>query len=242
VLQNGRSIHAAVEARSPTGHHLVAQDAVKEDWRYQDLKADRLVPELISHDDRLYVFDDASLHLLEQDGTRVRTFSLPAQRMGPVVELPPPSAGRRDLVVPTATNLLRLRFGTHQDPVSLIADPVLAAIGTGQLGVEADALAVVNGAKLNVVRCGAPSKALWHAELPQPAVFRPTMDATWVAVADGRGLISILRRSDGTVVDRILHGSPLAGPVALVVRDGAPIAVCADKLGQVVAYRIAVAP
>jgi serine/threonine protein kinase len=250
ALQNGRHIHAAIEripnpAPAPAGDHapqatvnLVAQDGAKQYWRYAKLRSINQLPQLISHDDRLYVFDDATLHLLEEDGTLVKPYSLGSERIGAVVELPRPKATAREVLVPTASGMLRLQFGTHQDPVRLVNDPVFAQAGSSQVAVLDDLVLFANDRQVLLARFAASGTILWRQERTRPLGALPVLSAAHVAVADDVGMISIYARATGKPIQRITHGTPLAGaPVFLDLATGPGLMVC-DRGGLAVAYRI----
>ena len=248
ALQNGRHIHAAIErvpaaataggGAAPATVSLVAQDGEKQYWRYAKLRSVNQLPQLISHDDRLYVFDDAALHLLEQDGTVVRVFALPAERIGAVVELPKLPQNHRDLLVPTVNGTLRLQLGTHQDPVRLLADPVFAQAGPAQVTVLDDTVLFANDRAALLARFAPSGAVLWRQERTRPLGALPAMSATHVAIVDDVGTISIYARASGKLVQRVVHGTPLAGaPVFVDLATGQGLMVC-DRAGLSVAYRI----
>ncbi len=248
ALQNGRHIHAAIErvpaatlaggGTVPAAVNLVAQDGEKLYWRYAKLRAVNQLPQLISHDDRLYVFDDGALHLLEQDGTVVRMFALPGERIGAIVELPKLAQNHRDLLVPTINGTLRLQLGTHQDPVRLLADPVFVQAGPAQLTVLDDTVLFANDRLALLARFAPNGAMLWRQERTRPLGALPALSATHVAIADDIGTISIYARASGKLVQRMMHGTPLAGaPVFVDLATGSGLLIC-DRAGLSVVYRI----
>lgn len=249
ALQNGKRIHAAIEripgvalvaggpVQAPTVI-LVAQDGQRQYWKYTKLNSLKQLPQLISHDDRLYVFDDASLHLLEEDGTQVRVYNLPAPRVGAIVELPPLALNRRDLLVPTANGALRLQLGTHQTPVVLAADPVFAQAGPSQLAVLNDTVLFANDRASVLARFAPTGTVLWRQEQPRPLGAMPTLSMTYIAIADDQGTVSIRSRATGQIVQRMVHGIPLVGaPMFIELANGPGIMVC-DRSGTAAAYRL----
>jgi len=248
ALQNGKRIHAAIEripgvalaggAVPPPTVVLVAQDGDRLVWKYDKLRSLNQIPQLISHDDRLYVFDDAALHLLEEDGTVVRVFTLPATRIGAVVELPQLAQNRRDLLVPTSTGTLRLQFGNHQDPVRLAADPVFAQAGPAQLAVFEDHVLFVNDKMSLLARFSPAGAIVWKQEQTRPLGAMPTLSAACVAIADDKGTVSIRARATGQILQRVVHGTPLAGPPLIIeLATGLGVMVC-DRAGVAAAYRL----
>ena len=249
ALQNGKRIHAAIEripgvapvaggpAPAPT-LVLVAQDGERQYWKYTKLNSLKQLPQLISHDDRLYVFDDASLHLLEEDGTQVRVFNLPAPRIGAIVQLPPLAQNRRDLLVPTANGTLRLQLGTHQTPVVLAADPVFAQAGPAQLAVLNDTVLFANDRASVLARFAPTGTILWRQEQPRPLGALPTLSVTHIAIADNQGTVTIRSRATGQIVQRMVHGTPLVGaPLFIELANGPGLVVC-DRSGTAAAYRL----
>ena len=249
ALQNGKRIHAAIEripGVAPVGGGpapapaviLVAQDGERQYWKYTKLVSLKQIPQLISHDDRLYVFDDASLHLLEEDGTQVRVFNLPAPRVGAIIELPPLAQNRRDLLVPTATGALRLQLGTHQTPVVLAADPVFAQAGPSQLAVLDDTVLFANDRASVLARFTPTGTVLWRQEQPRPLGAMPTLSMTHIAIADDQGTVLIRSRATGQIVQRMVHGIPLVGaPIFIELANGPGVMVC-DRSGTAAAYRL----
>jgi serine/threonine-protein kinase len=237
VLQNGRRIHAVVE-RGATQCDLIAQDAVREHWRYANLKVANQVPVLLHHDDRLYIFDDAGLHLLEEDGTVVRVFALPSPRIGPLAELPVPAPGRRDFLIPTAAGVQRIQLGTHQDPVRLLPDHALAQAGVGQVVSEGDSAVVVGDRFTTLVRFAGAGSLVWRQERPRPLGAMPTLSSAYVVTLDDQGQLTVRDRSTGQSLLRLLHGIPPTSPAVVMEVAGGPAVVFCDRVGQVVAYRI----
>ena len=249
ALQNGKRIHAAIEriavvpplAGGPAPASavvLVAQDGERQFWKYTKLRSVTQLPQLISHDDRLYVFDDAALHLLEEDGTPVRVFNLPAARIGTLVELPQMAQNRRDLLVPTANGTLRLQLGTHQDPVRMAADPVFAQVGPAQVAVLNDTVLFANDRVSLLARFAPTGAVLWRQEHPRPLGAMPALSATHIAITDDQGTVSIRARATGQIVQRVVHGTPLVGaPIFIELATGPGLMVC-DRAGLAAAYRL----
>jgi serine/threonine protein kinase len=239
VLQNGRQIHVAIERQINGSGVLVAQDAVNEYWRYSNLKLGSQVPVMIRHDDRLYVFDESSLHLLEEDGKVVNVWALPGPRIGDPADLPA-AAGRRDLLVPLTTGIKRLQFGAHRDPVGAIADKVLEKT-PGQLAVEGDSALIVSDRQATVLRFtpGAPgATAQWTQPQARPLGAPPTLTATYAATVDDQGTMTVRARGTGEVVQRIIHGVPPAGPLVIMELPNGPAVIIGDRNGQVTAYAV----
>jgi len=249
TLQNGKRIHAAIEripgvppagggpAPAPTAV-LVAQDGERQHWKYTKLHSVSQLPQLISHDDRLYVFDDSALHLLEEDGTVVRVFNLPSARIGTVVELPVLPQNRRDLLVPTVSGVLRLQLGTHQNPVQSAADLVFAQAGPAQLAVLEDTVLFANDRSSLLARFAPTGAVLWRQEHSRPLGAMPALSAGFIAITDDQGTVSIRARATGQIVQRIVHGTPLAGtPVFVDLATGPGLMVC-DRAGIAATYRL----
>ena len=237
ALQNDKRIHAAIE-RTAGGAVLIAQDATREYWRYAGIKVANQIPQILRHDERLYVFDDTSLHLLDEDGKVVRVFTLPAPRIGAVVDLPSASPARRDLLIPCANGIQRLQLGTHQDPVRAVADPTPAQLGAVQIAVDGDAMAAASDRQLSLVRFAPGGSVLWRQDQPRPLGALPALGADHVVTADDQGTLSVRLRSNGQLVQRIAHGTPLNGPPLVVDAGGASLIVVGDRSGQVAAYRL----
>ena len=236
ALQNGRRIHVAAE-RVAGGCQLVAQDGDREYWRYANLKSATQQPQIIEHDDRLYVIDDQSLHLLEEDGTVVRVFALPAARVGPLVELPA-AANRRDVLIPTVAGVQRLQFGTHQDPVRAVGDPVLGQIGTGQLATDGDTALVVSDRSAALLRFAPSATVGWRQDQSRPLGTLPLLTAAFAITVDDQGTLLIRDRATGKVLQRLVHGTPLVGmPLVIDLAAGPAVVVC-DRAGQAAAYLI----
>ncbi len=236
ALQNGRRIHVAVE-RQNSMCQLVAQDGDREYWRYANLKAITQQPQIIQHDDRLYVVDDQALHLLEEDGTVVRVFALPAARIGPMAELPA-TAGRRDVLIPTVAGVQRLQCGSHQDPVRAVGDPVLNQIGAGQVTTDSDMALVVGDRSAVLVRFAPAAAVVWRQEQTRPLGVPPLLTSAFAITADDQGTLYIRDRATGTVRQRLVHGTPLVGTPLVIDMAGAPATVVCDRAGQAAAYLI----
>jgi hypothetical protein len=248
ALQNGRHIHAAIE-RIPNlaqagetaprmSVSLVAQDAEKQYWSYAKLRSVNQLPQLFSHDDRLYVFDDANLHLLEEDGTVVRVYVFPSERIGAVVELRSSKSDHRDLLVPTVNGTLRLQLGTHLDPVHQAPDPVFVQAGRSRVVVLDNLVLFANDSQVLLARFAAAGTVLWRQERSRPLGPLPAMSVAHVAIADDAGMISIYACATGKLIQQIMHGTPLAGaPVFLDLVTGPGLMVC-DRGGLSAAYRI----
>ena len=237
ALQNGKRIHAAIE-RTPTGALLIAQDATREYWRYAGLKVANQIPQILRHDDRLYVFDDTSLHLLEEDGTVVRVFSLPVPRIGAVVDLPQASPARRDLLIPCSNGIQRLQLGTHQDPVRAVADPLLAQLGGVQIAVDGDTMAASSDRQLSLVRFAPGGTALWRQDQQRPLGALPAIGAEHVVTVDDQGTLAVRMRNSGQLVQRIAHGVPLTGQPVVIDASSGALVIVGDRSGQIAAYRL----
>ncbi len=236
ALQNGRRIHVAAE-RLSSGCQLVAQDGDREYWRYANLKSANQQPQILEHDDRVYVIDDQSLHLLEEDGTVVRVFTLPAARSGLIAELPAP-ANRRDVLIPTIAGVQRLQFGTHQDPVRAVSDPVLGQIGSGQIATDGDTAFVVGDRSAALLRFAPSAVVLWRQDQARPLGVLPLLTSAFAITVDDQGTLLIRERATGKVLQRIVHGAPLVGTPLVVDLAGGPAVVVCDRAGQVAAYLI----
>lgn len=240
-LQNGKRIHAAIERTVVAGKAsvaLVAQDANRQYWRYEKLNSANQLPQLISHDDRLYVFDDGALHLLEEDGTVVRVFAMPSPRIGMAVELPAPAANRRDLLVPTVNGTLRLQLGTHQDPVRMVADPVLVQAGAAQLAALGDTVLFASDKLCLLARFAPTGSVTWRQDQPRPLGALPVFSATHIVTADDQGTLLVRTRATGQVIQRVVHGTPLCGTPLLVDLPTGPGVVVCDRAGIAAAYRL----
>ena len=236
ALQNGRRIHVAAE-RSASGCQLVAQDGEREYWRYPHLKSAMQPPQIIQHDDRLYVIDDQALHLIEEDGKIVKVFALPANRVGPVVELPA-TATRRDVLIPTLAGVQRLQFASHQDPVRAIADPVLAQIGQGLVAIDGDTAFIVGDRSAALVKFAPSATVLWRQDQLRPIGVAPVLTTAFAITADDQGTLLVRDRTTGKVLQRLVHGTPVVGqPLVIDIAGQAAVVVC-DRAGQTAAYVI----
>ncbi len=236
VLQNGRQIHVAIERQINGSGTLLAQDAVTEYWRYANLKLGSQTPVMIRHDDRLYVFDESSLHLLEEDGKVVKVWSLPSPRIGDPAELPA-AAGRRDLLIPLTGGIKRLQFGTHQDPVRSIADPILEKT-PGQLVVDGDSALIVNERTATLLRFAPVASVQWAQSQARPLGALPTLSPLYAAMVDDQGTITVRTRGSGELVQRVVHGVPPAGPLVITELPSGPAVIIGDRTGQVTAYPV----
>ena len=233
IMQNGKQIHAVIE-RTATETALIAQDPAREYWRYARLKVVNQTPMILRHDDRLFVFDDASLHLLEEDGTVVRVFNLPAARNGMPVEIA--FNGHRELLVPTTAGVQRLQLGNHQAPVRSAADPVLAGLGPVQVVVDQDQLLTVSDQHVTLLACKPTSAIVWQQEQSRPLGALPTISRDRVIVIDDQGLITVRDRANGKPVQRIAHGTPVCGPAAVISLAEGQALLVADRSGKASAY------
>ena len=236
VLQNGRQIHVAIERQINGSGILVAQDAVTEYWRYANLKLGSQTPAMIRHNDRLYVFDESSLHLLEEDGKVVKVWSLPSSRIGEPADLPA-AAGRRDLLIPLASGIKRLQFGTHQDPVRAIADPILEKT-PGQLVVDGDSALIVNDRTATLLRFAPGANVHWAQSQSRPLGALPTLTPAYAALVDDQGTITVRERGSGELVQRVIHGVPPAGPLVIMDLPNGQAVIIGDRTGQVTAYPV----
>lgn len=236
ALQNSRRIHVAVE-RTANGCQLVAQDGDREYWRYAHLKAATQQPQIIQHDDRLYVIDDQALHLLEEDGKIVKVFALPANRVGPLVELPANGA-RRDVLIPTVAGIQRLQFASHQDPVRAIGDPVLAQIGPGLVVTDGDLAFIVSDRSAALVKFAPSATVLWRQEQMRPVGAAPVLTSAFAITVDDLGTLLVRERVSGKSLQRLVHGTPVVGqPIVIDIAGQAAVVVC-DRAGQTAAYVI----
>ena len=235
MMQNGKQIHAIIE-RSGTGIALVAQDPGREYWRYANLKVANQTPVMVRHDDRLYVFDDVNLHLLEEDGdgTVVRVFNLQAARSGMPVELA--LNGNRELLVPTTAGVQRLQLGNHQAPVQVTADPVLTGLGAVQLVIDKDQLLAVSDRHVTLLACKPASTIIWQQEQSRPLGALPTLGSSQVITIDDQGQITVRDRASGTPVQRFAHGTPICGPAVFIALAQGPALMVADRAGKAAAY------
>ena len=228
TYQNGRRI-GVVLSDVAGAKQVAAIENGSEIWRYSNLKGGQ-PGYLARHDDRILAIDDTRVHLIEEDGSGAQPIALPAPRIGPVVPCPALSA----LLVPTTTGVFALRLGTRQDPLRILADQVLAQAGPGLVTVDREQILIAGiDRELHLLQVGAGGvKELWRHSGDRQFSAPPVLSGELAIVSDER--VTIHRRSDGQVIQRIATGAPLAGR-PLVVGSGLAVA---DRAGVVAVYEL----
>ena len=234
VFHAGKRMAVVVES-SPQGLRAVARTADKDLWTRAGMKGFR-APLLWFIDDHVLLMDDHALIMLDElDGRELAVAALSGVRSGV-----PAVLGRNGVIaVPTSTGVVLVHVvGGAQPALTLLPDPLLGELGIASLASDGEQLVAIRpDKKVHLLAWqGERLARRWVGVLPPDAGVPThcTLAAEQVLVADDQGSLFVLGRSDGQVLRRILHGTPLAA--APLVVDGKVL--FADREGRVSAYRL----
>ena len=234
VFHAGKRMAVVVES-TPQGLRAVARTADKDLWTRAGMKGFR-APLLWFIDDHVLLMDDHALIMLDElDGRELAVAALSGVRSGA-----PAVLGRNGVIaVPTSAGVVLVQVvGGTQPALTLLPDPLLGELGIPRLASDGEQLLAIRPDKKVQLLAwqGDRLARRWVVSLPADAGVPAhcTLAAEQVLVADDQGSVFVLARSDGQVLRRILHGTPLAA--APLVVDGKVL--FADREGRVSAYRL----
>lgn len=208
---------------------LAALKGDQEWWSYQALRGN-LVPQLMHVGDQVLVIDDTTVHFLEEDGSNVQPKDLPAPRTGPALTLAQDSG----IVMPTATGVEWVRFGKHDQPLVVVDDKALLAVGPGQLVLDGRLLVIAHADAVEALQLdGDHFTSRWRTALDSPPVALAAGEGV-VAVANAKNRLLLFSSGTGEHLMTITLVNRPAGPP--LVRSG--LVVVADSEGVVSAYAL----
>jgi hypothetical protein len=194
-------------------------------------------PHLWFEEDRVLLLDDRQLQAFDEvDGRVVARRPLPGARTGEPLRLPDSHL----LLIPTAENAVLLKVVVAGDGAGIteVDDAALTEAGGRMLAQQGSAiLALRDDKSLRLLNWqGGRFAKQWMATLPADAGA-----PTWLAltpeaalVGDAHGTVHMLSRSDGSLLRRLIHRSPLLCPPLLV---GGRVLI-GDREGNLSAYHL----